>query len=691
MRKNDVMLLSFVALFLIFLIIGINYTGFSINFFEEGDSYFEIVVSDSSFNDGDLILDLDSDVILRYTTSNLSSCYLRDLDFEELIKSLYFDLFNETINSDLVYSFNQDTLNNSLNIYDFFESSSSLNSDLIQDLIYNISNKIESEDFFLISGFNGNIKDIGEVHDFFEKVLFNIPHEFELSCTDSDNPLNNEKYYFTLIFDVDGLEVNRFKLEPEFSLVDDFNYSFNSSILIDDILTFGIVDRLVVSEPEIFDCEVSPKNYIICLNKSELKPQLYNFDLDLVTKGNRTTSIKFFVFFYKNENVLLNNSSMNLIELSDINLTLNLSLISNFSTNFSLTSKSKTEMNDLDDKLAVKSIVIETDENFNENLEWAIITLNYSKDDLPDNINKSTLKLYYYNESLKIWELIQNSYVNETYNYIWANITHLSEYGIFGNALAEEVPKKYYRFENNSCSSVYLYYDELTDNDYDSLSKFKEQIIEELNDTILGEDDSLMNITTQSLERSLEGASFDLINIGDNLISFDEVYHLSFNFQQYSFFLVNIDSEKKIASLFFEDLLLNIDLEEGKIFNLDLNGDDEYDFIFILSEIKNTDQINLIVENYINDNLNNQKDSGEIEFTLFKNVNKTLALIFDILIGIIFLLSLLILIKKLRKKGLLINLKPNFKNLSFKRDSIPPEDKEEYKSIKKFQKKIKNL
>ena len=82
--------------------------------------------------------------------------------------------------------------------------------------------------------------------------------------------------------------------------------------------------------------------------------------------------------------------------------------------NLSFISKNKTEMSNLNNKLAVKSIIIETDETFNENLEWAIITLNYSESDLPNNINESTLKLYYYNETSNLWELIEDSYVNKT-------------------------------------------------------------------------------------------------------------------------------------------------------------------------------------------------------------------------------------------------------------------------------------
>ena len=318
-----------------------------------------------------MILNSTSNVILKYTTTNLSNCSLNDLSFDALVDSLYLDLFNEAINSNIVYSFQPNTFNGSLDIINFFENNL-LDSDIMGDLIYNISNNVELKDFFLVSGYDEADINMGELYYFFEKLLLNIPHEFELSCIDSNNSSNNLKSNFSLMFDFNGLEINRFELEPEFSLVNHFNYSFDSSVLINDIMVFGIVDKLNVSKPEIFDCEISIDNLIICQNISELKPQVYTFDLNLISRGNRTSHIRFFLSVYKNKNLLLNNSSSNIINLNDINLTLNLSLNSNTSTNLSFISKNKTEMSNLNNKLAVKSIIIETDETFNENLEWAI-------------------------------------------------------------------------------------------------------------------------------------------------------------------------------------------------------------------------------------------------------------------------------------------------------------------------------
>jgi len=694
MRKNDVITLSFVALFLVFLIIGINYTGFSINSFEENDSNFQIIISNSSFESGDVILSSNSSVILRYTTNNFSNCSLRDSNFEAMIDSLYLNLFNETIDSSVIYSFQPNTLNGSLDIFNFLDNDL-IRSTIMNNLISNLSHQTELKDFFLLSGYDQQDINTIDLGNFFEKVLYNIPHEFELSCVESNNVSNNIKSNFSLMFDFNGLEINRFELEPEFSLVNHFNYSFDSSVLINDIMVFGIVDKLNVSKPEIFDCEISIDNFIICQNISELKPQVYTFDLNLTSRGNRTSHLRFVLSVYKNKNLLLNNSENNIINLNDINLTLNLSLKSNTSTNLSFISKNKTEMSNLNNKLAVKSIIIETDETFNENLEWAIITLNYSESDLPNNINESTLKLYYYNETSNLWELIEDSYVNKTQNYIWANITHFSEYGIFGETDVEEVSRKYYRFEDNECSSIYLYLDELTDDDYDSLDECEEQIVEELNDTFLSEDAGLMSIASQAIEENLEGEISDVltnqINIGENLISFDETYFLNFNFQQYPLSLVNIDNDKKVVSLFFEDLFLNIDLKLGEVFNLDLNDDSEFDFILNLSEIKNSNEINLIIQNYVNNDLNNLENSEEKEFALFKNANKLLILILDILIGIIFLLTLAVLIKKLRKDGSIFYLKLNLKNWIHKKESEPVAKYEMYEDIDEFKEKVENL
>ena len=99
----------------------------------------------------------------------------------------------------------------------------------------------------------------------------------------------------------------------------------------------------------------------------------------------------------------------------------------------------------------------------------------------------------------------------------------------------------------------------------------------------------------------------------------------------------------------------------------------------------------MIIQNYVNNDLNNLENSEEKEFALFKNANKLLILILDILIGIIFLLTLAVLIKKLRKEGSIFYLKLNLKKLIHKKESEPVAKYEMYEDIDEFKEKIENL
>ncbi len=68
----------------------------------------------------------------------------------------------------------------------------------------------------------------------------------------------------------------------------------------------------------------------------------------------------------------------------------------------------------------------------NISFDSATLRINYSNSELT-NINESTIKLYYYNETLNSWEEL-NAVVDTQENYVLYNLTHFSVYGIFGNS-----------------------------------------------------------------------------------------------------------------------------------------------------------------------------------------------------------------------------------------------------------------
>jgi len=82
-----------------------------------------------------------------------------------------------------------------------------------------------------------------------------------------------------------------------------------------------------------------------------------------------------------------------------------------------------------------KYIEIGCDEEMEDNLGWIMIKMYYNPQDVSNaGIDESTLRMHYYNESASKWEVMQNSGVDTTANYVWGNTTHLSFFGLFGNA-----------------------------------------------------------------------------------------------------------------------------------------------------------------------------------------------------------------------------------------------------------------
>ena len=83
------------------------------------------------------------------------------------------------------------------------------------------------------------------------------------------------------------------------------------------------------------------------------------------------------------------------------------------------------------DKNKLKVIEINSNISFNS----AILRINYTDAEI-GNLNESSLKLFYYNEGLNLWEEI-SAVINLNENYIEANLTHFSVYGIFGDLNTE--------------------------------------------------------------------------------------------------------------------------------------------------------------------------------------------------------------------------------------------------------------
>jgi len=81
--------------------------------------------------------------------------------------------------------------------------------------------------------------------------------------------------------------------------------------------------------------------------------------------------------------------------------------------------------------VGIKYIEIEESAEIGENLEWVMIKIYYSDDEMSE-IEEQSLKIYYWNETQEQWEEMDNTGVNTNDNYVWANSTHFSFFGLFG-------------------------------------------------------------------------------------------------------------------------------------------------------------------------------------------------------------------------------------------------------------------
>ncbi|MCK5020628.1 MAG: DUF333 domain-containing protein [Candidatus Peribacteraceae bacterium] len=83
-----------------------------------------------------------------------------------------------------------------------------------------------------------------------------------------------------------------------------------------------------------------------------------------------------------------------------------------------------------------KYVSIEVEGEIEDGLEWVIIKLYYTDEEISEaGIDESSLRMYYWNETSQEWEECPNSGVNIEENYVWANMTHLSLYGSYGDLL----------------------------------------------------------------------------------------------------------------------------------------------------------------------------------------------------------------------------------------------------------------
>ncbi|MFC1696898.1 FG-GAP repeat domain-containing protein [Nanoarchaeota archaeon] len=98
----------------------------------------------------------------------------------------------------------------------------------------------------------------------------------------------------------------------------------------------------------------------------------------------------------------------------------------------------------------LKYVDIEASAEIKDNIGWIMIYIYYTDEEIAvAGLDESTLRIYYYNETLDDWVVEADSGVNITGNYVWANITHLSIFGTGGSA--PSTPSSGRRSSSPSC------------------------------------------------------------------------------------------------------------------------------------------------------------------------------------------------------------------------------------------------
>lgn len=83
-----------------------------------------------------------------------------------------------------------------------------------------------------------------------------------------------------------------------------------------------------------------------------------------------------------------------------------------------------------------KYLQIEVSDSLSSGLSWAIIRVNYTEAEIAAaDVNESSLRIYHFNETSGSWQAYDPPFggANVSDNFVWANTTHFSTFGVFGS------------------------------------------------------------------------------------------------------------------------------------------------------------------------------------------------------------------------------------------------------------------
>jgi len=154
-------------------------------------------------------------------------------------------------------------------------------------------------------------------------------------------------------------------------------------------------------------------------------------DLDYSAYENYTAEC-----VYDNATPLLTTKTV--INSTDSNTIIEISSAKTFNSAISVVGYSANPVNFTAEKISAGKYVEIVEENASSNLSSVIIKVYYNETEINSlNIEESSLKLYYFNESSLEWQVLE-SFVNTDENYVYVNLTHLSLFGMYGDEIQNQ-------------------------------------------------------------------------------------------------------------------------------------------------------------------------------------------------------------------------------------------------------------
>jgi hypothetical protein len=174
----------------------------------------------------------------------------------------------------------------------------------------------------------------------------------------------------------------------------------------------------------------------------------YSYRANIVSvNGTEATRFGYFTTAHKySEPITVTNASLNdtlMVNVSEVKTVIEMSLnntIENGSLNITYSTDSPVNMTMGVAELG-RFVKIEASPDVRDSLKSIMLKVYYTDEELEDaNINESSLAMYWYNETTASWiklstdlSWVYGAGVNMQENYVWANVSHFSDYTVGGD------------------------------------------------------------------------------------------------------------------------------------------------------------------------------------------------------------------------------------------------------------------